>query len=635
MLRLTHLALRRGPRLLLDDTTLDIHPGQKVGITGANGCGKSSLFALLMGDLQPDAGSVYLPADWTIAHVEQEAPHGSRVAIDHVLDGDAELRDVENGLAAAEETGDSSKLAALHAQLEAIGGYAAPARAARLLHGLGFAAGDESRPIDGFSGGWRVRLNLARALMSRASLLLLDEPTNHLDLDAVIWLERWLRDYPGTLLLISHDRDFLDNVVGHIVHIEQRQATLYRGNYSAFEEARAARLALQQARHDRQQREMAHMRAFVDRFRYKASKARQAQSRLKALERMEQVAAVHAESPFRIRLPAPDKLPSPLLNLDRVAAGYDELRVLDGLRLSVQPGDRVGLLGPNGAGKSTLIKLLAGVLPPLAGERQPARDLAVGYFAQHQVEQLRPESSPLEHFARLDPQARESELRDWLGGFGFSGDSVFRPTAPFSGGEKSRLALALLAWQRPNLLLLDEPTNHLDLAMREALAVALQDFAGAMIIVSHDRHLLRLVTDRLLLVDGGTVAEFDGSLDEYPAWLLARERGDGDAADEPASPAPAHSAGARKERKRQEAEKRRLLAPLRRRMQEVERRLEELQAAKATLESRLADTALYDDDNKDALKHLLAEQAGNQRALTEAESAWLELCDELENLDLP
>ncbi len=635
MLRLTHLALRRGPRLLLDDTTLDIHPGQKVGITGANGCGKSSLFALLMGDLQPDAGSVYLPADWTIAHVEQEAPHGSRVAIDHVLDGDAELRDVENGLAAAEETGDSSKLAALHAQLEAIGGYAAPARAARLLHGLGFAAGDESRPIDGFSGGWRVRLNLARALMSRASLLLLDEPTNHLDLDAVIWLERWLRDYPGTLLLISHDRDFLDNVVGHIVHIEQRQATLYRGNYSAFEEARAARLALQQARHDRQQREMAHMRAFVDRFRYKASKARQAQSRLKALERMEQVAAVHAESPFRIRLPAPDKLPSPLLNLDRVAAGYDELRVLDGLRLSVQPGDRVGLLGPNGAGKSTLIKLLAGVLPPLAGERQPARDLAVGYFAQHQVEQLRPESSPLEHFARLDPQARESELRDWLGGFGFSGDSVFRPTAPFSGGEKSRLALALLAWQRPNLLLLDEPTNHLDLAMREALAVALQDFAGAMIIVSHDRHLLRLVTDRLLLVDGGTVAEFDGSLDEYPAWLLARERGDGDAADEPASPAPAHSAGARKERKRQEAEKRRLLAPLRRRMQEVERRLEELQAEKATLESRLADTALYDDDNKDALKHLLAEQAGNQRALTEAESAWLELCDELENLDLP
>ncbi len=631
MLKLTDLSLRRGPRLLLESVNLQIHSGQKAGITGANGSGKSSLFSLVLGELAPDAGDLAFPADWVVAHVAQETPTDRRAAIEYVLDGDAELRQVEQQIAAAEAGEGGERLANLHARLEAIDGYTARSRAGRLLHGLGFSVDDEARPVDEFSGGWRMRLNLARALACRSSLLLLDEPTNHLDLDAVIWLEGWLRAYPGTLLLISHDRDFLDAVVDRIVHLEQQTATLYTGNYSAFERVRAQRLAHRQAQYEKQQREVAHMQAFIDRFRAKASKARQAQSRIKALERMQMILPAHVDSPFQFRLLQPAKTPNPLLRLDAVAAGYGDRTVLSGLRLDLAPGDRIGLLGPNGAGKSTLIKLLAGLLPAQQGEYAAASDLVVGYFAQHQVDQLDPARSPLEHLAAIDRDARELTLRTWLGGFGFSGDTVFQPTAPFSGGEKSRLALALLVYRRPNLLLLDEPTNHLDIEMRQALANALQEFAGAMVIVSHDRHLLRVTTDRLLLVNAGGMAEFEGSLDDYPAWLAGRQR---------AEPPPPQNGGearsvaergaSARARRRRDAELRALLRPLNRRIEKAEQALAKLQGERQALEERLADTALYDARNRDELQAVLEQQADNRWALAREEANWLEACEELE-----
>lgn len=629
MLQFTHLALRRGVRLLLEDTSLQIHPGHKVGLTGANGSGKSSLFSLILGEFGPDSGSVSVPSDWVIAHVAQQTPHDVRAAIEYVLDGDAELREVERLIAATDGEKDGEKLALLHGRLENIDGYSARARAGRLLHGLGFGVGEELRAVNEFSGGWRVRLNLARALMCRSSLLLLDEPTNHLDLDAVIWLEGWLREYQGTLLLISHDRDFLDSVVEHVVHIEHGNALLYKGNYTAFERVRAERLALQQSQYEKQQREIAHMRSFVDRFRAKASKARQAQSRLKALERMDMIAAAHVDSPFHFKLLPPEKNPKPLLTLEQVAAGYGATRVLQGVRLTLRPGDRVGLLGKNGAGKSTLIKLMAGMIKAQGGEVVAARDLKIGYFAQHQIEQLRPDSSPLEHLQLLNPKARESELRNWLGGFGFTGDTVFMNTAPFSGGEKSRLALALLAYQRPNLLLLDEPTNHLDLEMRQALATALQDFDGAMVIVSHDRHLLRVATDTLLLVHSGRVEDFDGSLDDYPEWLAQQQR---DGNSKASNSSAQQSAAERKAQKQRDAEKRQLLSPLRNRMQKYERQLEDLQVQKERIEKALSDSALYERQNKATLDSLLHEQATNSQALEDTELNWLRVCDELEQL---
>ena len=624
MLKFSGMSIRRGPRLLLADVDLTIYPGQKVGVVGANGSGKSSLFAAILGELAPDAGEVAFPRDWVVSHVAQETPSDARPALEYVLDGDAELREVQAAIAAAEARNDGPALARLHARLDDIGGYAAESRAARLLHGLGFAPGDELRPVDAFSGGWRVRLNLARALMCRSSLLLLDEPTNHLDLDAVIWLEGWLQAYPGTLLLVSHDRDFLDAVTDRIVHLEHGRAVLYVGNYSSFERQRAERLARTQAAYEKQQREIARIRAFVDRFRAKASKARQAQSRIKALERMELIVPAHVDSPFRFALQEPVKTPNPLLTLRDAAVGYDGKNVLSSLELTLAPGDRVGLLGPNGAGKSTLIKLLAGRLPLASGEREAARDLDIGYFAQHQLDQLDPGRTVIEHLAAIDPAAPEARLRAYLGGFGFSGDDVFRPTAPFSGGEKSRLALALLVYRRPNLLLLDEPTNHLDLDMREALAVALQDFAGAMVIVSHDRHLLRVTTDRLLLVSDGRLSVFQGSLDDYPAWLAARERGaargrDGEAAGLSA-----------RERRRQAAEARRRLAPWRRRASEAEAALERLEARRREIEAQLADPALYVDERRDELRALVAEQAANARERERCEAAWLAATEVLE-----
>ncbi len=671
MLQLRNVELRRGTRLLLEGADLTVYPGQKVGLVGANGCGKSSLFALIKGELHPDAGEVLVPAGWEIAHVAQQTPSGDQPAIELVMDGDRELRQVEHELAAAEAAGDGLRQGELHARLEAIGGYTAESRAARLLHGLGFSPGEERRPVDSWSGGWRMRLGLARTLMCRSDLLLLDEPTNHLDLDAVIWLESWLRAYPGTLILISHDRDFLDAIVRQVAHIEQGRLNYYTGNYTAFEALRAERLSQRQAAFVRQQQEIARIQGFVERFRAKATKARQAQSRLKALERMERIAPAHVDSPFHFSFRAPPSLPRPLLTLEGGRAGYGERLVLDRIKLDLVPGDRVGLLGPNGAGKSTLIKVLAGRLPLLAGEQRQAQGLRIGYFAQHQMDQLRPDESPLKHLQRLAPEATEQMLRDYLGGFDFAGDKALEPVAPFSGGEKARLAMALVIWGRPNLLLLDEPTNHLDLEMREALSEALQDYEGALVVVSHDRHLLRVTVDQLLLVDGGRVAPFDGDLDDYPAWLLRRqsrleqaaaEVAPGGARDkagvmmggtpgeaaggtaggtsggtsphsaDPLTPAatPDNSAAARKDQRRMEAEERKRTQPLRQCLQKLEAQLDRLATRRATLEAELAAPALYEAEGKPRLLKLLADKQQLDAEQEAAETAWLEASEALE-----
>jgi ATP-binding cassette subfamily F protein 3 len=564
-------------------------------------------------------------------------PAKDRAAVEYVLDGDAELRRVEKALALAEADDDGILLASLHGTFDNIGGYSAHSRAAQLMSGLGFGNDDEGRAVKEFSGGWRMRLNLARALMCRSDLLLLDEPTNHLDLDAVIWLEGWLRAYAGTLLLVSHDRDFLDSVASHIAHIEQQRITLYSGNYSAFEHIRAERLANQQSAHEKQQREIAHMQSFVERFRAKATKAKQAQSRLKALQRMQEIAPAHVDSPFHFSLREPEKKPNTPLSLHGVAAGYGGTTIITGVELSILPGDRIGLLGRNGAGKSTLIKLLAGAMQEglqlQRGEREVHKDTRIGYFAQHQVEQLHPEHSPLEHLQQLDPRAREAELRNHLGGFGFSSERALAAVGPFSGGEKSRLVLAMLVYQRPNLLLLDEPTNHLDLEMRQALAVALQDFSGAMVIVSHDRHLLRVSSDQLMLVHDTRVDDFPLSLDDYPKWLseqnrqvVADSRHTGNSGDV------GNTAVARKDKKRQEAEQRKRLQPLRKRVTQAETKLEALQRTRAELERQLADPEIYSEPNKRKLQDCLLEKADVDKQCEAVETEWMLASEELENL---
>ncbi|QGU32123.1 ATP-binding cassette domain-containing protein [Thermochromatium tepidum] len=629
MLQLKDLSFRRGPNRLLEGATLSLYPGWKVGLVGANGCGKSSLLALLRDELHAEAGEVVIPPGWEIAHVAQHTPDTDRPAIEFVLDGDRELRRLQSELAEAEASGQGLRQAELHGRLESIGAYEATSRAARLLHGLGFAPGEERRPVDSYSGGWRRRLALARTLMSRSDLLLLDEPTNHLDLDAVIWLEGWLKAYAGTLILISHDRDFLDAVVGHTLHLEHRRLTLYMGNYSAFERQRAERLAQQQSAYVRQQHQIAQMRRFVERFRAKATKARQAQSRLKALERLERIAPAHVDSPFRFGFEPPDHLPRPLLRLEAAVAGYGERTVLDGVGFSLAPGDRIGLLGRNGAGKSTLIKVLAGTLPLQSGRCERAQELKIGYFAQHQLDQLRPDDSPLAHLRRLDPQATEQALRDYLGGFGFAGNRALEPVAPLSGGEKARLVLALIIRQRPNLLLLDEPTNHLDLEMRQALAEALQEFDGALVLVSHDRHLLRVTSDTLWLVDGGAVRPFDGDLDDYPAWLAGRQLQDQQRRSKDSGPSERGSE--RKQQRRQAAEARKALQPLRTREKALERRLAELGERRAALEQELAAPELYEPAAKDRLLRLLDEQRRLQADLEDTETAWLEVSEAIEN----
>lgn len=638
MLTFSSLSLRRGVRLLVADVSFTIHRTEKVGIVGANGCGKSSLLALILGELQPDAGSFELPSQLVIAHVAQELDADGRDAIEFVMDGDRELRATQQAIADAEARNAGTLLGELHARLEAIGGYDARSRAGRLMHGLGFAAADEGRPVDTFSGGWRVRLNLARALMCRSDLLLLDEPTNHLDLDAVLWLEEWLRNYPGTLLMIAHDREFLDRTVGRIVHIEAGTARLYSGNYSAFEEQRAAQLAQQRSMYERQQREIRHMMSFVERFRAKATKARQAQSRLKALERMERIAPAHVDSPFEFSFLSPHKLPRPLLTLEKQSAGYGEQRVLESISMTIAPGDRIALLGRNGAGKSTLMKLLAGELPGQSGRRTEARDLRIGYFAQHQLEQLTPDDSPLTHLRRLGAEAAaratEQELRAFLGGFGFGGDRVFDPVGPFSGGEKARLVLALVSYQRPNLLLLDEPTNHLDLEMRQALAVALQDYEAAVVLVSHDRHLLRAVADDLILVDQGQARPFEGDLDDYARWFATREPSTGETPAPPAGdearPGANLSMDQKKERKRAAAQRRSRLSPLLAEIARIESRIQTLEVRRNELEAALASPDIYTAEAKARLQELLQSQAQLTRDIDAQETAWLEANERLE-----
>ena len=623
MLSFHDVSLRRGTRLLFEHIDFTIQRGDKTGLVGANGAGKSSLFGLITGEIPLDSGQLQFPPELTIATVAQELSELERPALEFVLDGDRELRTVETDLKQAELAGDGMRQAEFHARMEAIGGYQAKARAARLLDGLGFAPSDLERPLNDFSGGWRMRLNLAQALMCRSELLLLDEPTNHLDLDAVIWLQEWLRTYPGTLLLISHDRDFLDQVCSHILHLDQQRIAHYRGNYTAFEKLRAQALAQQQAAYKKQQLEKDRLRQFINRFRAKATKARQAQSRIKTLEKLVEVSPAHVDSPFQFRLGHPEHLPFPLLRMEEARLGHGDKVILRDLEITLNPGDRIGLLGPNGAGKSTLIKTLAGELPLLAGHCDTADRLEVGYFAQHQLEQLNPSLTALEHFLRLDRSAREQTLRSFLGGFGFGGVRATTPVTTFSGGEKARLVLALLVYQKPNLLLLDEPTNHLDIEMRHALSVALQDYPGALVLVSHDRHLLRSVTDQLWLVADGKAQPYPGDLEDYRRWLLEMRNRQLPASRESAPPS-------KRDLRREQARKRQALRPLRQAICEAERKVSQLSEKKRELEQQLADPILYQPEAKPRLQALLLEKAEVDRHLIQAEEEWLEAEERLD-----
>lgn len=629
MIRLINLSLQRGPQRLLDQVELTVHPGQKMGLVGANGAGKSSLFALLQGQLQADTGECQIPSSWRIAHMQQEVVALQRSALDYVLDGHTELRRLQQQL---EHTQEGTAVGLLHAQLDAIDGYTADTRARKLLAGLGFSAAEMDQQVQSFSGGWRMRLNLAQTLMCPSDLLLLDEPTNHLDLDAILWLEGWLQSYPGTLLLISHDRDFMDAVVDHIVHFERQKLVLYRGGYSAFERARAERMLQQQQAFEKQQTERARMQDFIRRFKAKASKARQAQSRVKALERMQELAPAHFDSPFNFSFREADKISTPLLSLRDASLGHGEQAILKHVSLQLMPGARIALLGPNGAGKSTLIKTLAQELTLLAGEQNRGENLAIGYFAQHQLDALDIQASPLLHLQRIAPTEREQKLRDFLGGFDFRGDRCDEPVENFSGGEKARLALALIAWQKPNLLLMDEPTNHLDLEMRHALTQALQHFSGAVLLVSHDRHLLKNTVDDFYLVANGELTEFDAELDEYSRWLQ-EYRASSSSSDE-AEPVNVGDKVDRKAQRQAEAEVRKQLAPYRKQVEKLEKELSHVQQQLAEIELQLADNELYSSEQRDALKQLLAKQVKLKQQADDIENQWLESMEQLEQLQL-
>ncbi|MNV01138.1 putative ABC transporter ATP-binding protein YheS [compost metagenome] len=628
MIRLQNLTLQRGPQRLLEDAELTLHAGQKAGLIGANGAGKSSLFALLRGELHPDSGDCFLPADWRIAHMRQEVDTLERLAVDYVLDGDLRLRQVQRDLAAAEAAHDGAAQARLHSELDSADGYTADARARKLLAGLGFTNEQMDRQVGDFSGGWRMRLNLAQALMCPSDLLLLDEPTNHLDLDAIIWLEEWLKSYPGTLMLISHDRDFLDAVVDHVAHVDQRKITLYRGGYSAFERARAERLAQQQQAYEKQQVQRAHMESYIARFKAQATKARQAQSRIKALERMEELTAAHVDSPFDFVFRESQKISSPLIDLSDARLGYGDKAVLEKVKLQLTPGARIGLLGPNGAGKSTLIKNLAGELSPLAGRLTRGENTVVGYFAQHQLDSLDSKASPLLHLQRLAPTEREQTLRDFLGGFDFRGARIDEPVLNFSGGEKARLALALIAWDRPNLLLLDEPTNHLDLEMRLALTMALQEFSGAVLVVSHDRHLLKSTTDNFYLVADGKVEEFDGDLEDYTRWLVEYRQRNAPVSNTPVNPDKTD----KKAQRQAAAALRQQLAPHKREADKLEAELGKLHEKLAKIDTSLGDSDIYEPARKNELRDLLAEQAKLKVREAELEEAWMEALELLESM---
>ena len=651
MIRFSGLSLMRGTKPLFDLADATINPGEKVGLVGPNGAGKTSLFSLLMKELHPDGGDIDFPAGWRISHVAQETPALQRRALDYAIDGDTHLRKLEAELAQREsepqDAASGMRIAELHTALADAGAYTVRSRAEQLLSGLGFSTEEMQREVATFSGGWRMRLNLAQALMCPSDLLLLDEPTNHLDLDAILWLEDWLKRYTGTLIVISHDRDFLDGIANVILHIDDGKLKRYPGNYSAFERQRAEQMTLMQGMIEKQAKRRAHLESYINRFRYKATKARQAQSRLKALEKMETLAPLRAAAEFSFDFFEPESSPNPLLVMDGVTAGYTQrdttgetvssTPVVSDIKFALQTGERIGLLGVNGAGKSTFIRTVAGELPPLSGLLTRGKGLKIGYFAQHQVEMLRNDESPLWHLTKIAPDTREQELRNFLGSFHFQGDMATRPVAPFSGGEKARLALALIVWQRPNLLLLDEPTNHLDLDMREALTEALAQYEGTLLLVSHDRHLLRATTDRFYIVSDGRLREFDGDLDDYRNWLfdtrLAKTRTD---RQETATEKPEKPVIDRKEQKRLEAQERQRISilkkPLEKRIAWLENEIAKLNGKKTAIDSQLADPAIYEPANKDRLKKLLADQIECTKQLNSREEEWLEKQDELEKI---
>ena len=620
----------RGGKALLENASATINPKQKVGLVGANGCGKSSFFTLLKQESQVDAGDLTIPHHWRLASVAQETPALDTNALQYVIDGDIEFRTLQAKLKQAEIEDNGTKIAEMHILLDNAGGYTIESRAAELLAGLGFSEQAQGRAVSDFSGGWRMRLNLAQALLCPSDLLLLDEPTNHLDLDAVIWLEKWLHQYQGTLILISHDRDFIDSIVDKIIHIEQNKLFEYTGNYTSFERQRAEKLMQQQSSYEKQQAQMDHMQSYIDRFRYKANKAKQAQSRIKALEKMEALLPAHLDNQFSFSFREPEALPMPLLTLEKVSAGYDDLLILDEIKLNLVPGSRIGLLGRNGAGKSTLVKLLSNQLQPKSGKIEINTNAKIGYFAQHQLEFLHLDESPMQHLMRLAPDEKELPLRNFLGSFGFQGDKAFDIVAPFSGGEKARLVLALLVWQKPNLLLLDEPTNHLDLEMRHALTVALQAFEGAMVVVSHDRHLLRTTIDDLYLVHDKKVEPFAGDLDDYHQWLSDQQRIEKQAAQ---SEDKVVSVSAnRKDQKRLEAEFRKKLTPFKKQLTSAEKQMDTYSARVAEIEEQLSDSSLYEQENKKKLTDLLKEQGEVKEQLEEAEMLWMDAQEQIELL---
>ena len=666
MIRFIQVSLMRGVKPLLEQVDVTLNPGDKIGLIGANGAGKSSLFAMMRGELHPDQGEIDFPAKWRVAYVAQETPPLDRAALDYAIDGDVTLRKLEAELVRLESEPESTEngiaIGEIYSALADADAYTVQSRGEQLLLGLGFTIDQMQQPVASFSGGWRMRLNLAQALMCPSDLLLLDEPTNHLDLDAIIWLEDWLKRYAGTLLIISHDRDFLDEVVNVVVHIDERKLKRYSGNYSSFERQRAAQMILAAGALEKQQRKRAHLESFVNRFKAQASKARQAQSRMKALAKMEELAPLRAAAEFSFEFREPLSAPNPLLVMEDVNAGYaieDEATgeithktIVNKIKFSLQIGQRIGLLGVNGAGKSTLIKTIAGELAPLTGDATLGKGLNIGYFAQHQVEMLRHDESPLWHLAKIAPTVREQELRNFLGGFNFPGTMVTSSIAPFSGGEKARLALALIVWQRPNLLLLDEPTNHLHLETREALTEALAQFEGTLVVVSHDRHLLRATTDEFIIVADGKLQPFDGDLDDYKDWLFKTKLGKGTdvlpaagkanktdfpvtspVAPPAAAPAPA---AVSKDQKRQQAEDRQRLAALRKPLEQKIKRLDDQiakrAAQKAEVDEKLGESSIYDAANKAKLKQLLADQSFFTKDLGQLEAEWLELQEQLEAL---
>ena len=627
MITLEEISLQRGSKFLLEQASAVFHPGQKIALIGANGTGKSSLFQLLLGQLSADDGTASIPQQWRIAHMAQEVATSERNALNYIIDGDQQLRAIEAEMQQAEQSDNHEKLAILHEQLDTIDGYNAKVRAEQLMLGLGFQLRDINKSANSFSGGWRIRLNLAQALMSPSDLLLLDEPTNHLDLDAELWLEQWLQRYQGSLLLISHDRDFIDSVCEGIVHIEHKRLNTYKGNYSAFERQRAERLAQQQANYEKQQVRKAEINDFVRRFRAKATKAKQAQSRLKELARMEDIAPAHIDSPFDFSFPEPGKFSDPLLNLSHAHLGYGDTIIVKEVNLSIHPGSRIGLLGANGAGKSTMIKSLANEIALLSGDFTEGENLQLGYFSQHQLEALDLDASPALHLQRISPKAREQEIRNFLGGFNFHGDMAMEPIRHFSGGEKARLALAIVVWQKPNLLLLDEPTNHLDLEMCHALTVALQAFAGAVIVVSHDRHLLRNTVDQFLLVADGKADLFEGDLDDYSRWLMTQKKSANNKDD-----GPDDKAGNKKEQRQLAAEIRKKLNPITNAIKKIEKQMTKTDVRLSEIEASLGDNALYEAEHKDKLQALLQDQATVSQEKAQQEETWLELNDELESL---